>query len=443
MRRRIIALCLTLGLLIGVLPMGALAGESSEDPTLWKADRYENLAATLDREPYQNTVRFSAGPTNFEDAKPRDTVDEVLRPGVDISEHQGKINWESVAEAGIEFAIIRVAWRGYGSGTLNKDDTYVTNIKEAQANGIKVGAYIFSQAISVEEAVEEADYLMACLEDEGLTVDLPLVIDFEYAGNPGRLEAAELTRQEATDVCNAFCARVQTKGYEGMTYASRYFLESKLNAKEMGRIWLANWGAATGYKGSYEYWQFSDRGRVAGISGDVDLDFWFEPNGATEIRLPFWDVGVGTWYYGDVKWAYEQKIVNGITDITFEPGTTALRAQIITMLYRMAGNPDVSGSTKFKDVPADAYYRDAVRWAELNNITEGISATKFGPGIDMSREQLITMLYRMAGSPESSQSLTGFSDGDQVAFWAQDAMAWSVETGLIEGYEDSTLRPSQ
>ena len=444
MRRRMLALCLTLGLLMSVLPVGALAADPSEDPTLWKSERFENQAATVDRDPYQNTVRFSAGPTSYDDAKPRDTEDEVLRPGIDVSQYQGEIDWEAVAEAGIEFAIVRVAWRGYGaSGSLNEDTTYVTNIKEAQANGIKVGAYIFSQAISVEEAVEEADYLMACLEKEGLTVELPLVIDFEYAGDPGRLEAANLTRQEATDICNAFCAQVQSKGYEGMTYANRYFLESKLFPEQLGKVWLANFGTATGYKGDYEYWQFSSRGQVAGISGVVDLDFWFEPNGTPETRPPFWDVRVGEWFYGDVKWAYENEIVNGVTDITFEPGSTAVRGHIITMLYRMAGNPAVSGDTKFTDVPADMYYRDAVRWAELNNITEGVSATEFGPNMEMTREQLVTMLYRMAGSPETSQSLAGFSDGDQVASWAQNAMAWAVEKGLIGGYEDGTLRPSR
>lgn len=446
MRRRILALSLMLALLLGALPVGAMAAEehSSLEGEQWSA------IGTERDDVMHAPVRNSAGPTSYADASPRATADnEVLRTGIDVSSHQGSIDWETVAEAGVEFAIIRAAWRGYGTdsengeGQCHRDGYFAYNVRQAQGNGIRVGAYIFSQATTVAEAIEEADYIMAYIEDENLTMDLPLVIDFEYAPEYGRLEAANLSRQAATDVCNAFCDRVEQKGYQGMVYANRNFLESKLYPEQLERIWLANFGVATGYKGGYEYWQFSSRGSIPGISGNVDLDFWFEPNGTAGVKLPFTDVHTGDWFYSDVKWAYGEKIVNGTTDNTFSPAQTATRAEIVTMLYRMAGSPYVSGSSGFTDVSTKDYYFDAVRWAKQKGVTQGVSATCFGPDEKMSREQLITMLYRMAGQPGSSQSLKNFSDSDQVASYAKSAMAWAVENGLIDGYEDGTLRPAK
>lgn len=446
MIRRITALGLALVLLLSALSVGAAAtDETKEDPTYWQqTHRNYVMEEKLANAPEWSTVRFGSGPTSYADASPRYVDGEVIRPGVDVSNYQYDIDWEAVAEAGIEFAIIRAAWRGYGveagEGKLHQDTYYIKNIKEAKANGIKVGAYIFSQATTVAEAVEEADYLIACLEDEGLTVDLPLVMDFEYAGDPGRLEAANLSRQEATDVCNAFCAEVEKHGYESMVYANRYMLEGKLYPEAMGRIWLANYGTATGYKGDYEYWQFSSRGSVWGIDGEVDLDFWFDPDGGSDQRLPFKDVHVGVWYYSNVKWAYKQGIVNGVTSTAFCPDDYATRGEIVTMLYRMSGSPKVSGSASFNDLTQD-YYKNAVRWAEQNQIVNGVSANKFGPDQNTERQQLVTMFYRMAGSPATSQSISGFQDAAKVASYAKNAMAWAVEVGLISGYEDNTLRP--
>lgn len=444
MRRRIIALGLSLALVLGLLPMAAMASDTGEDPTYWRQQHNYVMETKLANAPEWSTVRFGAGPTSYADASPRAPENEVIRPGVDVSSWQGDIDWEAVAEAGIEFAIIRVAWRGYGTaegeGKLHWDPYYISNIKEAKANGIKVGAYIFSQAITVEEAVEEADYLMYCLEEEGLTVDLPLVLDYEYSGDNGRLEMADLSRQEHTNICNAFCAQVEKHGYESMVYANRYMLEKDLYPDALGRIWLANYGVATGYKGDYEYWQFSSRGSVYGIKGDVDLNFWFDPDNKTPSGLPFRDVRVGVWYYSDVKWAYKQGIVNGVSSTSFSPESQATRGEIVTMLYRMEGSPRVSGSTNFTDLTQD-YYKDAVRWAEQNKIVNGVSSTRFAPGEKIQRQQFVTMLYRMAGSPSTSQSLSGYSDADKVASYAKNAMAWAVEEGLVTGYGNGALGP--
>ena len=207
---------------------------------------------------------------------------ETLRKGIDVSDWQGSIDWSAVAKSGVEFAMIRVAVRGYGEkGTLMTDDHFRKNLAEARANGIRVGAYIFSQAITQQEAREEASYLMNLVK--GYQIDLPLVFDYEYAGDPGRLKSANLSKTAATGICNAFCAAVEQQGYQSMVYAGYYFLQNQLNASKLGRVWLANYTNQTDYPGAYEYWQFSSNGRVPGIATNVDLDFWFEPGSKPSI----------------------------------------------------------------------------------------------------------------------------------------------------------------
>ena len=126
-------------------------------------------------------AKAASGSTSYADFVTRELQDgESLMRGIDVSVYQGDIDWETVADSGVDFAIIRVGARGWGySGTLMKDSNYQKNIKEAQANGIQVGAYIFSQAITEEEAREEAQHIMTLLK--GYEIELPLVLDYEYA----------------------------------------------------------------------------------------------------------------------------------------------------------------------------------------------------------------------------------------------------------------------
>lgn len=208
-----------------------------------------------------------------------------IKRGIDVSHHQGTIDWKKVAADGVEFALIRVAYRGWGdAGTLNNDDKYATNIKAAQAAGIPVGVYIFSQATTIKEAEEEADKVLANIK--GYTLQLPVVMDFEYAatgaGTGGRLYKANLTKAAATDICNAFCKKVADAGYEAMVYANYDMLTNHLNASQISnnyKIWIARWNTSTGYAGDYSFWQFTDKGSVNGITGNngaVDLDFYYE-----------------------------------------------------------------------------------------------------------------------------------------------------------------------
>ena len=376
---------------------------------------------------------------------------ETLHKGIDVSVFQGNINWQKVADSGVEFVFIRVAYRGTGTGSLNTDSMYKTNLAGAKAAGLKVGAYIFSQAISESEARAEARYLMNLVS--GYDIDMPLVIDFEFSGNPGRLKAANLSRQKATDVCNAFCDEVESAGYDGLVYANYSMLSSNMYADQLSRVWLAHFASSTGYSGAYEYWQCTDSGTVSGISGYVDLDFWFQSDnsgapkpgqskpGTSSEKTQFTDVTTSNWYYDSVMKAYEKGIVKGMTDTTFSPTTTANRGQVVTMVYRMEGEPATASTASFTDLTAD-YYKDAIAWAAANNVVNGYPDNRFAPGDSITREDLVTILYRLAGSPSTSKTLDGYTDASSVHSYARTAMAWAVEKGVVTGYTDNTIRPT-
>lgn len=379
-------------------------------------------------------MALDGGTKTFSDFTTRALDNETLRKGVDVSAYQAGINWKKAAEAGVEFAIIRAAYRTYGSGALYKDSYFEANVRGAQAAGIRVGVYIFSQAITEAEAVEEADYLISLVS--GFDVELPLVFDFEYVSG-GRL-TSRLGRRASTDICLAFCRRVEAAGYDSMVYANASTLSGNLYPQEFPRVWLAHYTTRTSYSASgYEYWQCSDSGGVNGISGNVDMDFWFEPN---EGDTPFTDVREDDWFYDSVRRAYKAGVVSGMTDKTFGPGATATRGQFATMLHRMMGEPEWSVRATFEDL-TQTYYRDAIFWAAEQGVVSGYSEKSFRPDRAITREELVSILYRMEGEPETTGGLNRFSDEEKVQSYARDAMIWAVAKGVVSGYEDGTLRP--
>ena len=377
--------------------------------------------------------------STYKDFVTRALNNETLRYGVDVSWWQGTINWSKVAAAGVEFVFIRAARRSTDTGALYKDGRFVDYISGAKAAGLKVGVYIFSQSITVKEAEEEAEYLMEIVKD--YDIDLPLVYDLEhYTG--GRFTNAKLSAREITDMCLAFCAKVEAAGYESMVYANPSMLKNDLYPKELGRLWLANYTKQTSYSASdYEYWQCSDIGEIDGISTKVDLDFWFSPGAQTPPEMPFSDVKTEMWFYNAVKEAYGSGIVNGMTKDTFAPGGTATRGQVITMIYRMAGSPAWTEEAGFGDL-TQSYYKDAVNWAAEKKIVTGYSADKFGPDRSITREELVTLLYRMKGAEAGDAALLeGFTDAASINSWARDAMAWAVQNGIVTGYGNDEIRP--
>ena len=270
--------CLTVLLTAGIFTTDAQAAEASEDPL------YGRAHGEIDEGFYDENA--SNGISLFSNGIVQERAGTTVRKGIDVSKWQGDIDWTAVKNSGVEFVIVRVGYRGSGNGNLAEDEMYQENIEGALNAGLKVGAYIFSQAISEQEAIEEADYLLERVYKYDIT--LPLVIDYEYAsGNTGRLYDANLSREQATAVVNAFCARVTQYGYTGMVYANRSMLTNDLNASDIEdkyRVWLANYqtppmtdfgNPTTIYQGKYDFFQFSSSGSVPGVNGNVDLDYWY------------------------------------------------------------------------------------------------------------------------------------------------------------------------
>ena len=171
-------------------------------------------------------------------------------------------------------------------------------------------------------------------------------------------------------------------------------------------------------------------------AGKVNVEVTFmEDNSMLNF---FVDVPAGAYYYDAVLWAAENGITGGVDDTHFAPDASCTRGQMVTFLWRAAGSPKVSGSNPFSDVSADAYYYDAVLWAVEKGITSGTSATTFAPDATVTRGQTVTFLYRAAGSPAASGS--GFSDVSSDAYYA-DAVAWAVQQNITTGTGNGQFSP--
>lgn len=160
---------------------------------------------------------------------------------------------------------------------------------------------------------------------------------------------------------------------------------------------------------------------------------------------PFWDIPASHWAHDEVTYVYENDLMNGTSSTHFSPDARTTRAQVVTVLYRLAGQPAADWENPFWDVPASAWFHDAVTWAWENDITGGVSSTHFGAGNAVTREQLATFLYRYAqdqGYDTSARAdLSGYSDAGLVSSYATEALSWANATGLITGTTATTLSP--
>ena len=199
-------------------------------------------------------------------------------------------------------------------------------------------------------------------------------------------------------------------------------------------------------------------GNAVRVTEQADGTYTFPmPNGQVTVTAtfveteapvdePFVDVAEGDWFYDAVVYAYQNELMDGVGGNRFAPNSETTRAQLVTILYRLEGEPAVSGDLPFTDVESGTWYTDAILWAAQNNIVNGVSDTEFAPGDDLTRQQLVTILYRYAEAKgydvSASADLSGYPDADQVQDYAQPAMAWAVAENIIQGMEDGTLKPA-
>lgn len=230
------------------------------------------LAATATKSPYTNYV--------YTHQSRFDNYEKIN--GTDVSQHNGTVDFEKVKAAGIDFVFVRVGFTGYTKlrFSLNYDTNYKTYIKDALDAGLAVGVYWYSQALNESEARQEAQKMLSVIKDYNIT--LPVVMDYEFADtSAGRLDSANLSKSAMTNNALAFLSEVDKAGYDGCLYANADFLQNNLNASSISRdykIWLAHYTTNTYYSGDFDYWQYSHVGKVDGITGNADVNFWYYKN---------------------------------------------------------------------------------------------------------------------------------------------------------------------
>ena len=202
----------------------------------------------------------------------------IVVNGVDVSTYQNSIDWAKAKAAGVDFAIIRIGYRGYGAaGNMQPDNWFVRNIQAAKAAGVMVGVYFFSQALNTLEATAEAKYTLELLGDYEL--DLPIFMDYEFSPvSSGRFVSGTVTKIQATANVKAFCEYIEANGHRAGLYANLNFLNKTVDGEALGKlypIWVAQYYSTCNYDYDYNYWQYSSSGSVSGIDGRTDVNFLY------------------------------------------------------------------------------------------------------------------------------------------------------------------------
>lgn len=206
---------------------------------------------------------------------------KINKTGIDVSYHQGNINWAAVKAAGVDFAILRIGYRGYETGKINKDPKFEEYYQGAKDAGIEVGAYFYSQAVTPEEAAEEAQFLLKILDGRKLTY--PVVFDWEMVGDDSA-RTNDITVETLNECASSFCNTVARGGYIPMIYSVKRMALMKLDLSELAGFdfWLAEYRDEPEFPYEFQMWQYASDGKVDGIEGEVDLNMSFVDY--TEIR---------------------------------------------------------------------------------------------------------------------------------------------------------------
>ena len=277
---------LLVGMLVYSLP-AMLAKEIDPEIHVHQSHQNEMIPEETEALPEETEAAETTEPTIPPEANPYGRLDfqynrnnyllcqrQDSYPGIDVSAFQGEIDWQKVADSGIEFAIVRLGYRGYGkAGKMVEDEYAKKNLQGARDAGLAVGAYFFSQALSIEEVDEEIEFFLNILGD--FELDMPLILDWEQVG----VETARTNNMDARTLTNMqvhFCQTMTEMGYQPMVYfnwnqSSRLLYLSEL---EEYPFWLALYQDRMTYPYKVEMWQYTDQGKVPGIAGNVDINVY-------------------------------------------------------------------------------------------------------------------------------------------------------------------------
>ena len=196
---------------------------------------------------------------------------------IDLSAHQGSVDWQAVANSGVQAAIIRAGYRGYGSGKMVEDEYVKGNLEGARVNNIKTGVYFFSQAINEAEIEEEVNTLLELVGP--YNIEGPIAIDVEKL-DAETARGNALSQEERTALVRHFCEKVKEAGYQPMIYGNAYSLFRMLNYNELTEypVWYAYYSDNLYFPYDLAVWQYSSTGKVNGVNGNVDLNVMFLPS---------------------------------------------------------------------------------------------------------------------------------------------------------------------
>lgn len=227
---------------------------------------------TLEQHSYlaENFVHTDEGFTEY-----YENGELISHKGIDVSKYQEKIEWDKVADDGVEYAFIRLGIRGYTEGDIIEDDTFAYNIRGALNHNIEAGVYFFTQATSEDEAREEAEFVLDALEPYHITY--PVVIDVEAVSNKNA-RTNDLTKEERTKYCITFCETIKQAGYTPMIYGNLKTFMLMLDIEQLEEYdkWFAYYDDEFYFPYQFKVWQYTDSGRIDGIKGDVDMNISFE-----------------------------------------------------------------------------------------------------------------------------------------------------------------------
>ncbi len=370
---------------------------------------------------------------------------------IDVSEHQGEIDWNAAKDAGIDGAIIRL---GYGDGSDEDaiDEQLGNNIDACNSLGIPYGLYLYSYAYNASLAASEAEFALKLIQQYGCTPTLPIFYDLEEWTWTGHTPPTSVSTY--VDIVNSFCDVMSAGGYANIkVYSYTSYLNGPLNSSSIWKraAWAAQYNSTLQFSNSYydgcTAWQYTSTGSVSGIAGNVDISA-FPPF----YKLKFGDVTTQTDHYEDIWWLTQQGITEGFSDSSFRGMSSVARQDMAAFLYRLAGSPDYTPSTedmeRFSDVTSSTDHYKEVLWLGATGISEGFEDGTFRGMTSVKRQDMAAFLYRFAvrflDSSQSSyeptsEDMTRFPDVDESTDHVREIW-WMGATGLSEGFEDGTFR---
>ena len=266
----------------GILEVLDRLSQYSEGTKIEK-DPVEEIVEEKPGEPDGNSPEKDALPVNEYESSGFKNVEGIRTyefdgvtgvAGIDVSSYQTHIDWNQVKASGIEFAMIRVGYRGYTTGKLDLDNMFLSHIDGALDAGLDVGVYFFSQALTPEEAMEEAQYVLTWIE--GYDISYPVVFDWEEVDAVARTD--EMNMPMLTSCAEAFCRTIEEAGYRAAVYFNQAYGYMQFNLVSLRdyEFWLAEYADAPSFVYDFKMWQYTNEGRVPGIEGNVDLNIYFK-----------------------------------------------------------------------------------------------------------------------------------------------------------------------